>query len=140
MPKKCYKSIYSNKMSLPINIFHILVVAPFLLYVAIVRGQLMPWIFSVLSGLGIILLVYHGYKTFIKWKANSPSLWVNAIHVFAVAPLLIFIGSKGYDTPRWAFEILALLAFSALGYHIYSIILQAQEMGIVSEKKFDSKA
>ncbi len=127
-------------MSLPINIFHILVVAPFLLYVAIVRGQLMPWIFSVLSGLGIILLVYHGYKTFIKWKANSPSLWVNAIHVFAVAPLLIFIGSKGYDTPRWAFEILALLAFSALGYHIYSIILQAQEMGIVSEKKFDSKA
>jgi len=128
-------------MSLPINIFHILVVVPFLLYVAIVRGQIQPWIFSVLSGLGIILLVYHGYKTFIKWKANSPSLWVNAIHVFAVAPLLIFIGSKGYDTPRWAFEILALLAFSALGYHIYSIILQAQEMNsIAPEKKFDSSA
>lgn len=125
---------------LPINIFHILVVAPFLLYVAIVRGQLMPWIFSVLSGLGIIILVYHGYKTFIKWKANSPSLWVNAIHLFAVAPLLIFIGSKGYDTPRWAFELLALLAFAALGYHIYSIILQAQEMSsiVIPEKKSDS--
>jgi hypothetical protein len=27
---------------IPINIFHILVVAPFLLYVAIVRGQLVP--------------------------------------------------------------------------------------------------
>ena len=113
---------------LPINIFHILVVAPFLLYVAIVRGQLMPWIFSVLSGLGIVILVYHGYKTFIKWKANSPSLWVNAIHLFAVAPLLIFIGSKGYDTPRWAFELLALFAFAALGYHIYSIVMQAQDM------------
>jgi threonine/homoserine/homoserine lactone efflux protein len=115
-------------MSLPINIFHILVVAPFLLYVAIVRGQLQPWIFSVLSGLGIVLLVYHGYKTFLKWKVNAPTLWVNAIHVFLVAPLLIFIGSKGYDTPRWAFEVLALLAFSALGYHIYSIIIQAQDM------------
>ena len=117
---------------LPINIFHIVVVAPFLLYVAIVRGQLMPWIFSVLSGLGIIILVYHGYKTFIKWKANSPSLWVNAIHFFAVAPLLMFIGSKGYDTPRWAFELLALFAFGALGYHIYSIILQAQDMSSLS--------
>jgi threonine/homoserine/homoserine lactone efflux protein len=99
----------------------------------------MPWIFSVLSGLGIILIVYHGYKTFIKWKANSPSLWVNAIHVFAVGPLLLFIGSKGYDTPRWAYEILALMAFAALGYHIYSIILQAQEMSSAPEKKFDSK-
>lgn len=126
-------------MSLPINIFHIIVVVPFLLYVAIVRGQLMPWIFSVLSGLGIIILVYHGYKTFIKWKANSPSLWVNAIHLFAIAPLLIFIGSKGYDTPRWAFELLALLAFGALGYHIYSIILQAQDMSSLdSGKKSDS--
>jgi hypothetical protein len=123
---------------LPINIFHILVVAPFLLYVAIVRGQLQPWIFSVLSGLGIILFVYHGYKTFIKWKVNSPTLWVNAIHVFIVAPLLIFIGSKGYDTPRWAFEVLALLAFSALGYHIYSIIIEAQEMNYSKEKKLEA--
>jgi threonine/homoserine/homoserine lactone efflux protein len=123
---------------LPINLFHILVVVPFFIYVAVVRGQLSPWIFSVLSGLGVVLLVYHGYKTFIKWKAQSPSLWVNAIHFLAIAPLLIFIGSKGYDTPRWAFEVLAITAFGALGYHIYSIILQAQEMNSV--KKIDSPA
>jgi threonine/homoserine/homoserine lactone efflux protein len=123
---------------LPINLFHILVVVPFFIYVAVVRGQLSPWIFSVLSGLGVVLLVYHGYKTCIKWKAQSPSLWVNAIHFLAIAPLLIFIGSKGYDTPRWAFEVLAITAFGALGYHIYSIILQAQEMNSV--KKIDSPA
>jgi membrane-bound metal-dependent hydrolase YbcI (DUF457 family) len=79
--------------------------------------------------------VYHGYKTFIKWKAQSPSLWVNAIHFFVVAPLLIYIGSKGYDTPRWAYEILALLGFSALGYHIYAIIMQIQEMNSVGPLK-----
>ena len=79
---------------LPINLFHILVVVPFFIYVAVVRGQLSPWIFSVISGLGVVILVYHGYKTFIKWKAQSPSLWVNAIHFLAVDPLLIFIGSK----------------------------------------------
>lgn len=115
-----------------INLFHILIVVPFFLYVAIVRGQIEPWIFSVLSGLGIVILVYHGYKTFLKWKTQSPSLWINAIHVFLVAPLLIYIGSKGYDTPRWAFELLALLGFGALGYHIYAIVVQAQEMGKVS--------
>jgi hypothetical protein len=118
---------------IPINLFHILVVSPFFLYVAMVRGQLVPWIFSLLTGLGIVLLVYHGYKTFIKWKAQSPSLWINAIHFFLVAPLLIYIGSKGYDTPRWAYELMALLGFGALGYHIYAIIMQIQEMGITKK-------
>ena len=101
---------------LAIHLFHIFLVAPFFLYVAVVRGQLNPWIFSVLSGLGIVLLVYHGYKSVLKYKAQSPSLWINLIHALAVAPLMIFIGSKGYDTPRWAFELLAMTAFGAFGY------------------------
>ena len=117
-----------------LSIFHIAVISPALLYVAIMRGQLSPWIFSLLSGVAIIMLVYHGYKAFIKWKAQSPSLWVNLLHILLVAPLLLFIGSKGYDTPRWAFELLAMLGFASLGYHIYSIIGMVQEMG----KKKDS--
>lgn len=117
-----------------LSIFHIAVVAPFLLYVAIMRGQVSPWIFSLLTGIAIILFVYQGYKAFIKWKAQSPSLWINLFHVLLVAPLLLFIGSKGYDTPRWAFELLAMLGFAALGYHIYSIIGMVQEM----DKKKDS--
>ena len=70
----------------------------------------------------------HSYKTIIKWKAHSMSVWVNILHIVAVAPLLLYIGSMGYDTPRWAFEILAMLGFSALGYHIYSMILEIQKM------------
>lgn len=118
-----------------LSIFHIALVAPALLYVAIMRGQLSPWIFSLLSGVAIIMLVYHGYKAFIKWKAQSPSLWINLLHIFLVAPLLLFIGSKGYDTPRWAFELLAMLGFATLGYHIYSIIMMVQEMGANPKKK-----
>jgi len=119
-----------------LSILHIAVIAPALLYVAIMRGQLSPWIFSLLSGVAIIMLVYHGYKAFIKWKAQSPSLWVNLLHILLVAPLLLYIGSNGYDTPRWAFELLAMLGFSALGYHIYSIVIMVQEMG---PKKKDSE-
>lgn len=121
-----------------LSIFHIAAVSPALLYVAIMRGQLSPWIFSLLSGVAIIIFVYHGYKAFIKWKAQSPSLWVNLLHILLVAPLLLFIGSKGYDTPRWAFELLAMLGFASLGYHIYSIIGMVQDMGSQGTKKKDS--
>ena len=121
---------------LPIHLFHIFAVAPFFLYVAVVRGQISPWIFSVLSGLGIVLLVYHGYKSVLKYKAQSPSLWINLIHALAVAPLMIFIGSKGYDTPRWAFELLAMMAFAAFGYHLYSIVIDVNEMTNAKKVKF----
>jgi len=88
----------------------------------------MPWIFSALLGLGIVILVYHSYKTVIKWKAHSMTAWVNIIHVIAVAPLLIYIGANAYDTPRWAFEVLAIFGFGALGYHLYNIVLAVQDM------------
>jgi hypothetical protein len=111
-----------------VSLFHIFAVVPFFLYVAFVRGQLPPWIFPLLLGLGLLLAVYHSYKTILKWKAHSLSAWVNIFHVVAVAPILIYMGAKGYDTPRWAFEVLAMLGFAALGYHIYSIVLELQDM------------
>ena len=111
-----------------LSLFHVGVVAPFLLYVGLVRGQVMPFIFTVLQILGILLLVYQGYKTLVKWKANSLTVWVNIFHVVVVAPLILYIGCMGYDTPRWAYEILLMLAFAAIGYHLYSIVSTIQEM------------
>ncbi len=116
----------SGKSHIPINIFHILVVAPFFLYVAYVRGQLPSWVFQSLLGLGIVIGIYHLYSTIVKYRSGSPSMWVNLIHVVAVAPLLIYMGAKSYDTPRWAFEVLAMFAFAAFGYHLYSIIQELQ--------------
>ena len=119
----------SETSHINLSLFHIFIVAPFFLYVAFMRGQLVPWVFMVLTGLGLLLLVYHSYKTIIKWKAHSPSVWVNIFHVLLIAPLLLFIGSKSYDTPRWAFEVLAMAGFAALGYHIYSIVMELQHIG-----------
>ena len=72
-----------------------------------------------------------------RWRAHSSAVWINLIHVLTVAPLLIYIGSRGYDTPRWAYEVLAMLSFAALGYHLYSIVTSLQEM---SETDIQSKA
>jgi threonine/homoserine/homoserine lactone efflux protein len=111
-----------------LSAFHVFVVAPFFLYVAFVRGQLMPWVFTALQVLGLVVLLFHAYRIMTRWKAQSLTVWVNILHVVAVAPILLYIGCMGYDTPRWAYEILAMLGFSALGYHIYQIVLSVQKM------------
>lgn len=111
-----------------VSLFHIFFVVPLFLYIGIARGQIYPWVYQAILGLGIVIFIYHLYKTILKLKTKSLSAWINIIHVIAVAPMLIYIGSQGYDTPRWAYEILLMLGFSALGYHIYSIIMEAQQM------------
>ena len=67
--------------------------------------------------------MYHGYKAWVRFFAGSSSLWINMIHVFYVAPLMLYIGYRGKDTPRSAYELLALLGFAALGYHTYNLIV-----------------
>jgi hypothetical protein len=111
-----------------LNVFHICVVFPLLMYVAVFRGFAPLWVYQGIVILGILLLIYHAYLVITKWKAQSPSVWVNVIHVLFIAPLLIFIGKNGYDTPRWAFECLSLLAFAALGYNFYSILQNIQAL------------
>lgn len=113
---------------IPLNVFHICVVFPLLMYIAVFRGFVPLWVYQGLVCLGVILLIYHAYMLMIKWKAHSMTLWVNVIHVLFIAPLLLFIGKNAHDTPRWAFESLALLAFAALGYNFYSIIMRVQEL------------
>lgn len=135
MLRICYKntSFAPRRMSMiGINLFHILVISPFFLYIAYCRGLVPSWVYQGLVALGLLVLVYHSYKVMVLWRASSPNLWINLIHVFFVAPLLLFIGKSAYDTPRWAFEVLALEAFAALGYHTYRIVLAVQDMKIVS--------
>jgi len=64
------------------------------------------------------------YRAYTKIRAGSSSLWVNIIHMILVAPVLLWIGYYGKETSRAAFELVLLLGFSALGYHIYSLMLQ----------------
>ena len=86
-----------------LSAFHVLVVSPFFLYVAFVRGQLMPWVFTVLQVMGLLVLLFHTYRIITRWKGQGLTVWVNILHVLAVAPILLYIGCMGYDTPRWAF-------------------------------------
>ena len=73
--------------------------------------------------LGAIILVYHAYKSLLRYSSGSSMLWVNLLHVLYVAPLMIYIGYKEKNTPRSAYELLALIGFGALGYHLYNLVI-----------------
>lgn len=106
-----------------ISLFHILAIVPFFLYVGFQRAANPTPIYYILLGLGLLLLIYHGYKTIARLRANSPYVWVNAIHAAIIGPLLLYIGLKGQDTPRAAYEMLLLLGFAAGGYHMYNLVV-----------------
>ena len=90
-----------------------------MLYIGITKTDVPDKVFNLLMGIGGVLILYQGYKLITRLQQKSGLAWINAIHVLFIAPLLIYIGYKGKETPRSAFEILLLFAFAAGGYHLY---------------------
>jgi hypothetical protein len=101
-----------------VRLFHIFVVGTLFLYVGIKREHIYQVIFPILFYLGIIIVLYHIYKLLGYLKENK-SIWVNLIHILIVGPLLIYIGYNGEKTTRLYFEILLMLGFASIGYHLY---------------------
>ncbi len=114
-----------------LSLFHIFAVVPFFLYIALNRANTPYYMYKAAFVIGIVITLYHAYKAFLKFKAGSSYLWVNLIHVLFVGPLLAYIGSQEQNTPRAAYELLALAAFAALGYHTYYLIVN---MNVVQDK------
>jgi hypothetical protein len=105
-----------------LHLFHVFFVGSLFMYVGVQRTAIPAFLDYVLLGLGIILFFYQAYKAYMK-VVDGKNPWVNLIHVLLVAPLLIYIGFKGEDTPRPAFELLLLLGFAAIGYHGYYLFV-----------------
>jgi ABC-type uncharacterized transport system YnjBCD permease subunit len=105
-------------------IIHLLFVVPLFLYVGFTRAETPRWLYLALLAIGIIVLVYHGFKLVIRLKNRSGYSWVNAIHVLLVAPLLIYIGYNKKETPRSSYELLLMAGFAAGGYHLFSLVKQ----------------
>lgn len=107
-----------------VSIFHILFVIPLFLFVGFRRADTPEWLYNVLFGLGILIVVYHGIKAMVRWQTSSQLLWINILHVLIVGPLLIWIGFLGKKTERPAYELLLIAGFGALGYHLKNLLFR----------------
>lgn len=100
-----------------VKLFHIIFVGGFLSYVGLMRTDVNPIIYNILFWLAIFIFCYHLYKATTK---KNP--WVNLIHILVIAPLIFYIGYNREKTPRFAFEILLMLAIAAIGYNGFYLI------------------
>lgn len=101
-----------------VGLFHILIIGSLFLYVGIRKTEIPKFLFQLLFVTGILILLIHGYKAY-RHLVKGESAWVNYIHIFLIAPLLLYIGYNKEETKRFAFEILLMLGFAVIGYHGY---------------------
>jgi hypothetical protein len=104
-----------------VHLFHIIIVGSLFLYVGINREKISKPLFTIMLGLGIIIIFYHIYKAH-KYLKEGHGIWVNLIHILLVAPLLMVIGWYGKQTSRRFFEMLLMFGFAALGYHGLTVV------------------
>jgi len=107
-------------------VFHIFLIVPLFLYVGFERAATPEWLYNILFGLGVLLLVYHGSKGAIRYMAGSASAWINLFHAVLIAPLLLWIGYYGKKTERPAYELMLIAGFGALGYHLKNLVVLTQ--------------
>ncbi|NBP58800.1 hypothetical protein EBU71_20100 [bacterium] len=105
-----------------LSLFHLLIIVPLLLFVGFQRASTPQWLYMTLLSIGGVVFLYHGIKFLIRYQNQSSYTWVNAIHAFIIAPLLLYIGYHGKETPRFAYELLLMVSFGAAGYHLFSIV------------------
>jgi hypothetical protein len=104
-----------------VHLFHILIVGSLFLYVGINNINIPKIMYPILLYLGIIIIIYHIYKTY-NYIKQGKGYWVNLIHIFIIGPTLIWIGYNKEKTSRRYFEILLMLGFASIGYHGYYLL------------------
>lgn len=100
-----------------IHLIHVLVLAPFLIYLGIVQNRAPKWVFWVLLALASTSALYHLYHLSMH-HTNQ----VNIFHLVAVLPLLIYVGLQQQKTPQFAFLMILAVGITALWYHGMQLI------------------
>ena len=114
-----------------VHILHIVIVAP-LLFALTYYGPRTPQpVFPALVAIGAFVLLYHLYLAYKKFKAASPWVWVNLVHIIIVAPLLIWIGVHQQKTHPRVFQGLAVLTAVMFLYHCYQLYRDVEAVAVV---------
>ena len=113
--------------ALQYNLAHAFGIAPMFLYVGLYKESVPDHVFTALGVLGLVVLAYHSYRAYGKLHENRRA-WINWIHIFLIAPLLLILGYLKKDANSRYFEMLLLLGFAAFGYHALYLIRDSMLM------------
>jgi hypothetical protein len=105
-----------------VALFHLILVVPLFLFVGMRRMAVPEEVYQGLLVIGTFVLGYHLWRLSVKFRSQTSGQWVNLIHVALIAPLLIYIGANKKETPRYAYELLTMTGFAALGYHLITLV------------------
>lgn len=108
------KSLYKR-------LIHIFLIGGLLLYIGIRKTNTLPLVYHFTLITGIIVFIVHtiiGYQKLIISRLP----WVSCIHLFCVAPILIYVGYYQNQSRLLFYELLLLLGFSCIGYHTYYLL------------------
>ena len=50
------------------------------------------------------------------------------LHILFVAPLMIYIGYNKTESLRFSYELMLMIGFAALGYHLFSMVRTLQTL------------
>jgi hypothetical protein len=103
-----------------LSLFHILFVVPLLYAIYRYRDRLTYCNCRALLVLSLGGILYHISRLNQRLKENrNSSTWINLLHILIVFPLLFVISINCKEKPRYLFELVLMLSFAALGYHLY---------------------
>lgn len=102
------------------QLVHILVIAPFLIYVGLTRPQSSVY-YLVLGLLGVLLLLNFTYKLM---SAKSVRGWL-VIHAYIFSALFLYMAWFGRESADISFSLLIAIGSAAAGYHAIRMLSAA---------------
>ena len=108
-----------DKLDLLIQLFHILIFGPFLIYVGLAMPK-QDFVYIIVLGLGIFVILAF-IAAMIKEPTKQIAGWL-LWHIIIIAGSLLWCGAAKTQTPRIIYSLLIALGFAAIGYHATRLI------------------
>lgn len=98
-----------------INVFHIIFVGPFLMFIGITKPK-NDFIYNILLILGLLVCLKFMYLLITR-KLSQSSVWY-IIHVIMFSTIAIYVGLLKSKVPNIGYSLLVAIGVAAFGYHL----------------------